>query len=86
VNATFLQPFLSYTTKDAWTYNVNMESTYDWENEQWTVPLQAGASKIHVFGKRPVSLGLFGRYFAERPDTAPEWSIRFVVTLLFPKD
>ena len=85
INATFLQPFLSYTTKDAWTYAVNTESTYDWENEQWTVPLLAGVSKLVVFKKQPVSIGINGRYFAEGPDSAPDWSIRFIVTLLFPK-
>ena len=39
VNATFLQPFISYTTKDAWTFTLNTESTYDWEAEQWSVPV-----------------------------------------------
>lgn len=28
VNATFLQPFLSYTTSNAWTFALNTESTY----------------------------------------------------------
>jgi len=29
VNATFIQPFLSYTTKSSTTFTVNSESTYD---------------------------------------------------------
>ena len=33
IDATFLQPFLSYTTTDAWTFTLNTESTYDWESE-----------------------------------------------------
>jgi hypothetical protein len=41
VNATFLQPFLSYGTPTAWTYGINTESTYDWESEQWSVPALA---------------------------------------------
>ena len=36
VNATFLQPFLAYTTK---TFTLNTESTYDWENRSLTVLL-----------------------------------------------
>ena len=28
----FLQSFLAYTTKDAWTFTVNTESAYDWRN------------------------------------------------------
>jgi len=38
VNSTFLQPFIAYTTKDAWTYTLNSESTYDWVADQWSVP------------------------------------------------
>jgi hypothetical protein len=30
VNATFLQPFVSFTTKKATTFTLNAESTYDW--------------------------------------------------------
>src|SRR6185295_6986654 len=30
VNSTFLQPFLSYNTKAAWTYGLNSEMSYDW--------------------------------------------------------
>jgi hypothetical protein len=85
VNATFLQPFLSYTTKDAWTYGLNTESTYDWNAKQWTVPLNASVGKLVRFGKQPVSFTLNARYWADGPDSAPHgWGLRFVVTLLFP--
>jgi hypothetical protein len=47
--------------------------------------LQVGVSKVFKFGALPVSLGLFGRYWADGPASAPEWGMRFVVTLLFPK-
>ena len=39
VNATFLQPFASYTTPTAWSFALNTESTYDWEREQWALPI-----------------------------------------------
>ena len=32
INRTFLQPFLSYTTPTAWTYTLQSESFYDWED------------------------------------------------------
>jgi hypothetical protein len=35
VNATFFQPFLSYTIPTAWSFSVNSESTHDWKNEHW---------------------------------------------------
>ncbi|MCZ0964617.1 transporter, partial [Paracoccus benzoatiresistens] len=46
VNRTFLQPFASYTTPEAWTFTLQTESTYDWETEQWSVPVNAVASKL----------------------------------------
>ena len=46
VNATFLQPFISYTTPTAWSFALNTESTYDWEREQWAVPINATVSKV----------------------------------------
>ncbi len=85
VSSTFLQPFLAYALPGAVTLSLNTESTYDWKSEQWTVPIQLGVSKVFKFGKLPVSLGLNGRYWAERPDSAPEWGIRFIATFLFPK-
>lgn len=85
VNATFLQPFLSYTFKTATTITLNTESTYDWIDSQWNVPLLAAVSQVVKIGKLPVSLLLGGQYWVEKPDTAPDWSIRFQVTFLFPK-
>ena len=85
VNATFLQPFLSYTTPGAWSFSLNTESTYNWEAEEWTVPVNLGVSKVAQFGKQPVSLQLGYRQYLEAPDGGPDWGLRFGVTLLFPK-
>lgn len=86
INATFLQPFLSYTTPTAWSYTLNTESTYDWETEEWSVPVNAVVSKLTSFGSQPVSLGVGVRYWADSPDAGPKgWGARFLVTFLFPK-
>lgn len=85
VNATFLQPFVSYTTKTFTTFAAQTESTYDWENHQWTVPLIAQASQLLKIGKQPVSFGLGAKYYAEGPKGGPDWGLRFTVTFLFPK-
>jgi hypothetical protein len=84
VNATFLQPFISYTTKTKTTFGLNTESTYNWNDNQWTVPLNVSVSQLLRIGKLPVSLAVGGRYYAEGPSGAPEWGLRFVITLLFP--
>ena len=51
ISATSLQPFLSYTTKAYTTYAVNTESTYDWQNSQWIVPVNATVSQLLNFWK-----------------------------------
>jgi hypothetical protein len=85
VNATFVQPFVSYTTKSFTTFGLNTESTYDWSKHQWTVPLNLSVSQLVKIGGQPVQFSLGGRYYAEKPDGGPDWGVRFVVTLLFPK-
>jgi hypothetical protein len=86
VNATFMQPFLTYTTPDRWTFGLNTESSYDWEREQWSVPLNVSASKLVRVGSQMVSLGGGLRYWADSPDSGAEGlGLRFTVTLLFPR-
>jgi hypothetical protein len=86
VSATFLQPFLSYTTPTAWTFAVLTESTYDWENEDWSVPINFVVSKLTDIGGQKVSFAGGLRYWVATPDSGPEGlGFRFVVTLLFPK-
>ena len=87
VNATFVQPFLNYTTKQAWTYTLNTESTRNWEanEDEWTVPLNATVTKVLKLGGQLVSVGGGARYYVTGPDTAPDWGLRVIVTFLFPK-
>jgi len=85
VSSTFLQPFLSYTTAKQTTFVLNTESTYDWEHEQWTVPINLAAAQLLKLGKMPFQFQLGGRYYMEGPSGNPEWGIRATVTLLFPK-
>jgi hypothetical protein len=86
VNASYLQPFVTYTTPSAWTFALNTESTYDWDAEQWAVPVNASISKVTKLGRQRVSFGGGLRYWAESPDAGAEGlGARFTVTLLFPR-
>jgi hypothetical protein len=85
LDATYLQPFVSYTTKTHTTFSLNSESAYDWENSLWTVPLNLMISQLLKFGNQPVQFQLGGRYYPEKPQGGPDWGLRFTVTLLFPK-
>ena len=86
INNSFLQPFLSYTTPNAVTYGVNTESSYDWEGEQWSVPINAFVSKVVPIGKQPVQFQAGIRYWLDSPDNGPDdFGLRLGVTFLFPK-
>ncbi|MEE4146905.1 MAG: transporter, partial [Halieaceae bacterium] len=86
VNATFLQPFLTYTTPTQWTFAVNTESSYDWESEQWSVPVNANVSRLVRIGTQLVSIGGGVRYWLDSPDSGAEgFGLRFTATLLFPR-
>lgn len=85
-SATFLQPFLSYTTPKATSFTLNTESSYNWETEEWSVPINFVVSQVVKIGKQPVQFGLGARYWADSPEGGPDgWGARFQVTFLFPK-
>jgi hypothetical protein len=85
VNATFVQPFLAYSTKTYTTFTLQTESTYDWETSQWTVPVNLVVSQVLKIGEQPISLALGYRNYVEAPSGGPDWGLRFVVSLMFPK-
>ncbi len=85
VNNTFLQPFVNYTWKTATGITLNTESTYNWDTEQWTVPVGLFASQIVKIGGAPVSFQAGPRFYVDGPSGGPEWGLRINITLLFPR-
>ncbi len=88
VNATYLQPFLSFTTKTAMTFGLNTESTYNWDadHDHWSIPVNFLVGQMIKVGKLPVQLQGGLGYWAESPPNGPEgFRFRFQVTLLLPK-
>jgi len=86
VNATFLQPFVNYTTPTAWNYVLNSEATYDWEADELALPVNVLASKIVNLGGQLVQVGGGVRYWLADADGGPEgWGLRINVVFLFPR-
>jgi len=86
IDATFVQPFVSYTTPTAWTFTLQTEATYDWEGDEWSVPISAVATKVSSFGSQLFSAGVGVRYWADSPASGAEGlGVRLIFTLLFPK-
>jgi len=85
ISSTFVQPFLSRAFSGGRTLTFNLESTYDWKANQWTVPLNIGYSKISKLGSQMISYQGGVRAYLEKPDGGPDWGLRFNVTLLYPR-
>ena len=60
VSSPFLQPFLAKGIGQGRTLRVNLESSYDWENSQWTVPANFAYSKVTRVGDQLVSWAELG--------------------------
>ncbi len=86
LNLTYLQPFINYTTKDAWTFGLNTESFFDWDESEWSVPINLTVAKLIKVGKLPVQLQCGIRYWAASYPQGPEgFGLRFAITILLPK-
>ena len=85
VSSMFLQPFLAKAIGKGRTVTLSIESSYDWKAGQWNVPVNLSYSKVGKIGNQRVSYAGGVRYFADAPDNGPEWGVRFVLTLLYPK-
>ncbi len=86
VSATFVQPFLSHITKTKTTISLSTEATYDWNSEQWSVPVNLSVSQMLKVGEQIFQIGGGIRYWLDSPDNGPEdWGARINLTFLFPK-
>ena len=85
-NNTYWQPFVSYVTRDAWTFTLNTQSSFNWDSRSSQNPMNATVSKLVHVGGVPMSLSVGGRYFLSSVPGGPSgWGLRAGVTLLFPK-
>lgn len=86
VNATFFQPFVTYVTPSAWTFALNAESTYDWAEDDLTLPVNLQANRVLQIGDQLVQLGGGLRYWVKDSRTSPEgFGVRLNLVFLYPK-
>jgi len=87
ISASYVQPFLSYTTPHFTTYGINTESTDNWKTEKWSVPINATVTQLLKIGDQPLTIQGGLRYWAASPDgIGPRgWGARLQLTFLFPK-
>jgi hypothetical protein len=85
-NNSYWQPFVSYVTSNAWTFTLNTQSSFNWDNRRAQNPINFTVSKLAKIGHVPVSYTLGARYFATSVPGGPTgWGVRAGVTFLFPR-
>ncbi|MFW2438173.1 MAG: hypothetical protein ACN4GR_02245 [Arenicellales bacterium] len=78
INLTTIQLFGTYLPGDGWSIGSAPIMTYDWNAEQWTVPLQINAGKTIIAKGRPWKLSAELNYYVEKADAfGPEWMLSF---------
>lgn len=86
INASFLQPFMTYTTPSAWSFTLQAEGTYDWERDEVSMPVGAFVGKVLRLGQLPVQVSGGPRYHVAHFDNGPRgWGARFSVTFILPR-
>ena len=86
INATFLQPFVTYTTPGGFSLALQTETTYDWARQDWNVPVNLIASQVTSVGGQLISLSGGVGYYVDSFEGAPDgFRARIAVTFLFPK-
>lgn len=78
VNITSIQAFYTYLPGGGWSVGSGPTITYDWESDQWTVPLQINTGKTVIWNGRPWKLSVELNYYVEKSDAfGPEWMLSF---------
>ena len=86
ISAAFVQPFISYVTSTQTTISLNTESTYNWKDNEWSVPVNLLVAQMLKAGDQIFQIGIGARYWADSPDIgADDWGLRLQFTFLFPK-
>lgn len=82
----FKNVMLAAPDVDVDVFRQQIESTYDWETQDWSVPINFTVAKLITINKQPISLTAGIRYWADAPDNGPNGlGFRVALTFLFPK-
>ena len=82
---TQIQLFLKFLPGGGWNVGTAPIMNFDWESEDWTIPLNLTVSKTPPFGNTPLKIELELNYYVEQPDAfGPEWMVGLNLTPVVP--
>jgi hypothetical protein len=87
-NQMLLQPFINYNLPKGWSLGTSPEMNVDWTaspGQQWTIPVGGTVSKVFKAGPQMMSAAAGGYYNVTSPTETSDWTIRLVLSLLFPE-
>lgn len=80
-SASTLELFALKFLGNGWTAGTNPKINYDWETEQWTVPINATVRKVVKLGNTPVQLSASFDYYVEKNENfGPDFGMTFKIT------
>ena len=86
INATYVNPFVSFITQSKTTFGLSVDYTYDWKAEEPTALANFTVNQLLKMGDQLFQVGGGIRYWSSSPDNGPQdLGFRLQLTLLFPK-
>lgn len=81
VNLTTIQLFGTFLPGGGWSVGTAPILTYDWNSEDWTIPINLNVGKTVIWGGKPWKLSAEVNYYTERPDRfSAEWMVGINIT------
>ena len=85
VNLTDMQVIFRYRLSAATNIGMAPNWRYNWNTEQWDIPLGGGADTLIKIGALPVKIGAEAYYFVSRSDAlGPNWQLRLLFVPVIP--
>lgn len=84
INATFIQPFFTYSTKMGSSFTVASENTQSWDNDIFGGFVGVYAAQILKLGPQLVQFAAGPKLYYGNNPMNPDWGVRANITLLFP--
>ena len=82
---TTVQPIANFLPGGGWAIGTMGLMNYNWESEQWTVPLNLTLAKTLMFGRLPVRIGVEGNYYVDKSDAlGQDWMVGLNITPVVP--